>query len=55
MRDRPRREEQMDSNINFIKMKIPSFKGRNDAEAFMEWERKVEHIFECHKDRKSVV
>ena len=48
MRDRLRREERMDSNINFIKMKIPAFKGRNDAETFMEWERKVERIFECH-------
>ena len=48
MRDRPRREERMDSNINSIKMKIPSFKRRNDAETFMEWERKVERIFECH-------
>lgn len=48
MRDRPRREERFDSNINSIKMKIPSFKGRNDAETYLEWERKVERIFECH-------
>ena len=48
VRDRPRREERMDSNINSIKMKIPSFKGMNDAKTYLEWERKVEHIFECH-------
>ena len=29
-------------------MQIPSFKGRNDAEAYLEWERKVEMIFSCH-------
>ena len=29
-------------------MKIPSFKGRNDAKTYLEWERKVERIFECH-------
>jgi len=29
-------------------MKIPSFKRQNDAEAFLEWERKVQLIFDCH-------
>ena len=51
IQDRPRREERfdrLDSNINSIKMKIPPFKGRNDAETYLEWERKVERIFECH-------
>jgi hypothetical protein len=28
-------------------MKIPSFQGKNDPEAYLEWE-KVELIFECH-------
>ena len=37
-----------DNNINAIKMQIPPFKGRNDAEAYLEWERKVEMIFACH-------
>src|SRR5215469_13755807 len=37
-----------DSNINAIKMSIPPFKGRNDVEAYLEWERKVDLIFECH-------
>ena len=31
-----------------IKMKIPPFQGRNDPEVYLEWERKVELIFECH-------
>ena len=32
-----------------IKMKRPSFQGRNDLEAYLEWEKNVELIFECHK------
>jgi hypothetical protein len=27
---------------------IPSFQGKNDPEAYLEWEKKVELIFECH-------
>lgn len=37
-----------DSNINSIKMRIPPFKDRNDAEAYLKWERKVELVFDCH-------
>ena len=33
---------------NKIKMKIPSFQGRNDLEAYLEWEKKVEMVFDCH-------
>ena len=29
-------------------MKISLFKGKNDPEAYLEWEKKVELIFECH-------
>ena len=29
-------------------MKIPSFQGKNDHEAYLEWERKVELVFYCH-------
>ena len=29
-------------------MKIPSFQGKNDPEAYLEWERKVELVFDCH-------
>uniref|UniRef100_A0A2N9G8J7 RNA-directed DNA polymerase n=1 Tax=Fagus sylvatica TaxID=28930 RepID=A0A2N9G8J7_FAGSY len=37
-----------DGNLGNIKMKIPSFQGKNDPEAYLEWEKKVELIFECH-------
>ena len=40
--------EKVERNIGSIKMKIPSFQGRNDAEAYLEWERKVDMIFACH-------
>ena len=29
-------------------MKIPSFQGKNDPEVYLNWEKKVEFIFECH-------
>ena len=37
-----------DNNLENIKMKIPSFQGKNDPEAYLEWERKVELVFDCH-------
>ena len=29
-------------------MKIPTFQRKNDPELYLEWERKVEHVFDCH-------
>ena len=37
-----------DSNLGNIKIKIPSFQGKNDPEAYLEWKRKVELVFDCH-------
>ncbi|XP_031405676.1 uncharacterized protein LOC116214408, partial [Punica granatum] len=31
-----------------IKMKIPSFQGKSDPEAYLEWEKKVEFVFDCY-------
>ncbi|XP_061346005.1 uncharacterized protein LOC133291717 [Gastrolobium bilobum] len=45
---RMRNEERVDNNLGSIKMKIPSFQGRNDPEAYLEWERKMELVFDCH-------
>ena len=36
-----------EKNLGNIKMKIPSFQGKNDPEMYLEWEKKVELIFEC--------
>jgi hypothetical protein len=29
-------------------MKIPSFQGRTDPKTYLEWEKKIELIFDCH-------
>jgi len=29
-------------------MRIPKFQGKNDPELYLEWERKVEHVFDCY-------
>jgi hypothetical protein len=44
----PRWRNGTDRNLGNIKMKIPSFQRKNDPEAYLEWEKKVELIFECH-------
>ncbi|RDX99824.1 hypothetical protein CR513_17065, partial [Mucuna pruriens] len=40
----PRRDNYLDN----IKMTIPTFQGKNDPELYLEWERKVQHVFDCH-------
>ncbi|XP_038976183.1 uncharacterized protein LOC120107097 [Phoenix dactylifera] len=45
---RQRDESKKDSYLGSIKMTIPAFQGKNDPELYLEWERKVEHVFECH-------
>ena len=37
-----------DNNMGGIKMKITPFQGKNDPEAYLEWEKKVELVFDCH-------
>ena len=51
----PRWQDGTDRSLGNIKMKIQSFQGKNDPEVYLEWEKKVEFIFECHnysKDKK---
>ncbi|KAH9716981.1 Endonuclease [Citrus sinensis] len=43
-----RRARCMDRDLGSIKLKIPSFQGKNDPEAYLEWEKKVELVFDCH-------
>ncbi|KAM7507219.1 hypothetical protein LguiA_017672 [Lonicera macranthoides] len=42
-----------DDNMNGIKMRIPSFQGKNDPEAYLEWVKKVELVFACHNYSES--
>jgi hypothetical protein len=37
--------EEMDRDLDTIKLKIPKFQGKNDPEAYLEWEKKVDWIF----------
>ena len=45
---RPRGRDREDNNLGNIKINIPSFQGKNDPELYLEWERKVELMFDCH-------
>ena len=44
----PRWQDGIDRNLGNNKLKIPSFQGKNDPKVYLEWEKKVEFIFECH-------
>jgi hypothetical protein len=35
----------VDGDLNSIKLKIPNFQGKNDIEAYLEWEKNVGWIF----------
>jgi len=37
----------MDGDLDTIKLKIPNFQGKNDPEAYLEWEKKVDWIFDA--------
>uniref|UniRef100_A0A2N9G226 Reverse transcriptase/retrotransposon-derived protein RNase H-like domain-containing protein n=1 Tax=Fagus sylvatica TaxID=28930 RepID=A0A2N9G226_FAGSY len=38
----------VDRNLERIKMKILSFQGRTDLEVYLEWEKKIDLVFDCH-------
>ena len=37
--------EDMDGDLGTIKLKIPNFQGKNNPEAYLEWEKKVIGFF----------
>ena len=43
----------LDGDLDAIKLKIHSFQGKNDPEAYLEWEKKVDCIFDCHNYSKT--
>ncbi|KAI3469037.1 hypothetical protein Pfo_025700 [Paulownia fortunei] len=47
-KDIGRRRPKRDDDLGSIKVKIPSFQGRNDPEAYLEWEKKMEMVFKYH-------
>ncbi|XP_060675255.1 uncharacterized protein LOC132804574 [Ziziphus jujuba] len=42
------RREETDDHLSNIKINIPPFMGKSDLEAYLEWEEKMEMIFDCH-------
>ena len=47
---RGRRARNRDDGLRGKKMKIPSFQGKSDPEAYLEWEKKMEFVFDYHGD-----
>ncbi|XP_016731065.1 uncharacterized protein [Gossypium hirsutum] len=43
-----RERERFDDDLKSIRLSIPLFQGRSDPEAYLEWEKKIKLIFECH-------
>ena len=39
---------QENNNLGSIKMKIPSFQGKNDPKDYLQQEKKIELAFDCH-------
>jgi hypothetical protein len=35
--------------LGSIKLKIPAFKGKTNPEAYLDWEKKMEMIFDIHR------
>ncbi|GKV10854.1 hypothetical protein SLEP1_g22164 [Rubroshorea leprosula] len=44
--------DRQDHDLGSIKMKIPPFQGKNDPDVYLEWEKKVELVFDCHNYSK---
>jgi len=44
--------EDINRNLGSIKLKIPAFKGKTYPEAYLDWEKKVEMIFDIHRYSK---
>jgi hypothetical protein len=42
----------VDRNLGSIKLKIPAFKGKYDPKAYLDWEKKVEMLFDSHRYSK---
>jgi seryl-tRNA synthetase len=40
--------EDMDEDVDTIKLKIPNFQGKNDPKDYLEWDKKIDWIFDCH-------
>ena len=41
------RTDRVDDSLGGLKLNIPTFDGKNDPDAFLEWERKIELVYDC--------
>ncbi|KAG2411350.1 hypothetical protein I3760_Q009100 [Carya illinoinensis] len=48
----PRGRDGVDRDLGSIKMKIPYFQGRTNQEVYLEWEKKIDLVFDCHNYSK---
>lgn len=39
---------EVDGDLDNIKMQIPTFQGWNDPKAYLEWEKYIKLIYDCH-------
>jgi len=44
-----RKERREPREPRTIRVDIPNFYGKNDVEAYLDWEMKVEQLFACHQ------
>ncbi|KAA3479757.1 KH domain-containing protein isoform X1 [Gossypium australe] len=49
----PREREHVDDDLKNIKLSIPPFHDKSDPETYLEWEKKIELVFECHNYSES--
>ncbi|XP_071912327.1 uncharacterized protein [Coffea arabica] len=47
-REEVHRSKHGDDQLKGIKLKIPTFQGKSDPETYLDWERKIELIFDCN-------
>jgi hypothetical protein len=40
--------DKLNRSLGRIKMKIPSFQEKNNPKVYLEWEKKMKLIFDCH-------
>ncbi|XP_019435376.1 PREDICTED: uncharacterized protein LOC109341859 [Lupinus angustifolius] len=52
-RRRARRGARREERLEGVKIKVPTFIGKNDPEAYLEWELKMEQVFECSSYQES--
>ncbi|KAG2670625.1 hypothetical protein I3760_14G094700 [Carya illinoinensis] len=41
-------QDGVDRDLGSIKITIPSFQGRIDPKVYLEWEKKIDLVFDCH-------